>query len=79
MAYVEVRDYVLWPKHIHGDDELKTYLLRLREGQLIELEIDGFCGVWERMNGAKSKAYGRFEGDRQFSRALAQAIPQEAT
>jgi hypothetical protein len=54
MAYVEVRDYALWPKHIHGDDELKTNLLRLHQGQLIELEVDGFCGVWKRMKQGKN-------------------------
>lgn len=53
-ALVEVRDFALWPKHIHGDDKLKADLLRLREGQLIELEVDGFCGVWERMKQGKN-------------------------
>ena len=53
MSIVEIRDHSLWPKHIHGNDELKEHLLNLEEGGLVELEVDGFRGMWKKMDAGK--------------------------
>ena len=53
MSLVEVRDHVLWAEHIHGNDPLKTEITELSAGCLIELEIDGFLGTWEKMADGK--------------------------
>ncbi|HWA21494.1 MAG TPA: hypothetical protein VG735_03755 [Caulobacterales bacterium] len=50
MAVVEVRDFVIWPKHIHGDPALSQTLLALRQGDTVELVIDGFRGAWRKMD-----------------------------
>ena len=52
-SLVEVRDDVLWANHIHGNDPLKTEITELSAGCLIELEIDGFLGTWEKMADGK--------------------------
>ena len=49
MGIVDVRDHALWAKHIHGNDPLKTEIAELRAGCLIDLEVDGFRGTWEKM------------------------------
>jgi hypothetical protein len=49
-AVVEVRDHALWPKHIHGNDALKTRLLALPAGALIELRVDGVRGTLKKMD-----------------------------
>lgn len=53
MSLVEIRDHSLWPKHIHGNDALKQKLLALPAGTMIELEVDGFRGVWKKMDDGK--------------------------
>ncbi|HJN24484.1 MAG TPA: hypothetical protein QGG18_02115 [Rhodospirillales bacterium] len=53
MSIVEVRDYALWPKHIHGNDQLKEKLIDMNAGDLIELEVDGFRGTWKKMDDGK--------------------------
>jgi len=53
MVLVEVRDYALWPKHIHGDDALRDRLLAMRAGELVELTVDGVSGVWKKMSDGK--------------------------
>jgi len=53
MAHVEVRDYALWIKHIHGDNKLKAKLLSMEQGSLIELIIDGEKGTWTKMDDGK--------------------------
>lgn len=50
MSFVEIRDHVLWAKHIHGNDSLKDEITGLDAGELIELEVDGFRGMWEKMD-----------------------------
>ena len=46
---VEVRDHVLWVKHIRDHDFLASVLSELGQGGRIELEVNGFRGVWEKM------------------------------
>ena len=53
MSYVEVRDHALWLKHIHGNEELKAKLMSLNAGELIELEVAGFQGMWKKMDDGK--------------------------
>ena len=53
MSIVEIRDHSLWPQHIHGNDALKDQLLNLPEGGLVELEVDGFRGMWKKMDMGK--------------------------
>jgi hypothetical protein len=49
MALVEVRDHVVWFKHIHNDPETVSRLSRLSAGQCAELIVDGARGWWRRM------------------------------
>lgn len=49
MGVVEARDYVLWPKHLHGNTALRDELLALAAGALIILEVDGVTGTWVKM------------------------------
>lgn len=53
MSVIEIRDYALWPKHIHGNDELKEKIIAMKEGELIELEVEGFRGMWKKMDDGK--------------------------
>ena len=53
MSLVEIRDYALWPKHIYGNDALKNELVDMKAGELIELEVDGFRGMWSKMSDGK--------------------------
>ena len=53
MSLVEVRDHALWLKHIHGNEDLKSELMNLNEGDLVELDVDGFCGMWKKMDDGK--------------------------
>ncbi len=49
MATVEVRDHVMWFKHIHDDAEVVKRLSALSAGQTVELVVDGVRGWWRRM------------------------------
>jgi hypothetical protein len=53
MSVVEIRDYALWPKHIHQNEELKNKIVAMTEGDLIELEVEGFRGMWKKMDDGK--------------------------
>jgi hypothetical protein len=46
---VEVRDYVLWPKHLHGDAALRGELLALEAGAVVTLDVAGMVGTWAKM------------------------------
>lgn len=50
MSVVEVRDFALWAKHIHGNEPLKEKIIDLPAGTLIDLVIDGERGVWKKMD-----------------------------
>ncbi|MDX2265534.1 MAG: hypothetical protein NW215_11250 [Hyphomicrobiales bacterium] len=49
MITVEIRDNVLWPQHIEGSSELVGRLIDMSQGHLVELEVDGFKGLWRKM------------------------------
>ncbi len=51
---VEIRDYQVWAKHIHGDEALKRRILDMWPGELIELEIGGLSGCWKKMEANRS-------------------------
>ena len=51
---VEVRDHVLWTKHIRGDAALKATLNALGERSPIDLEVDGCRGTWQKMDDGRA-------------------------
>ena len=53
MSRVEIRDHALWIKHIHKNDALKSKLMSLEAGDLVELRVDGFHGMWKKMDDGK--------------------------
>jgi hypothetical protein len=53
MAYVEIQDDAVWAKQIEGGRALKDRILSLAPGEVIELEVDGIVGKWERMRHGK--------------------------
>ncbi len=53
MATTEIRDDAIWLKHLEGDPDLKARLGALAVGEMIELEVDGVVGTWERMRDGK--------------------------
>jgi len=50
LSLVEIKDHALWIKHIHGNDALKAMLTDLPAGNLIELRVDGYRGMWKKMD-----------------------------
>ena len=53
MAYVEIRDDTMWVKQIEGGRALKERIGTLVPGEVIELEVDGIVGRWEKMRSGK--------------------------
>lgn len=52
-AHTEIRDYVIWSKHLHGDLRLPARIEALDAGETIELEVDGIRGTWRKMDQGK--------------------------
>jgi|TARA_R110002051_G_C8616291_1_gene482629 hypothetical protein len=52
-ARTEVRDYVIWSKHLHGDPGLPARIEALSPGDVIDLEVDGMRGSWRKMDQGK--------------------------
>jgi hypothetical protein len=52
-AQTEVRDYVIWSKHIHGDQALARRIETLAPGQTLHLKVDGVRGTWRKMDQGK--------------------------
>jgi hypothetical protein len=50
MAKVQISDYAIWVKHVHGDDSLKERLSSLKPNDTIALQVDGLRGVWRKMS-----------------------------
>lgn len=48
MAFVEIRDNNLWPSHIEGGVALRERIVSLAPGEVIELEVAGIVGAWEK-------------------------------
>lgn len=53
MAEAIVKDVVLWTKHIHGDTALRAAVEGLREGDEVNLIVDGVAGYWRKMSDGK--------------------------
>lgn len=53
MGSVEVRDSVIWIKHIANSSSLIKMLADLSSEEGVELKVDGFVGTWERMKDGK--------------------------
>jgi hypothetical protein len=53
LAYVQIRDDTLWAKHIEGDSALRDRIMKLPPGTVIDLEIDGIVGHWEKAKAGK--------------------------
>ena len=53
MATTTVSDFVIWTKHIHGDDQLAARVAGLRAGEILSLEVDGIEGPWRKMDDGK--------------------------
>jgi hypothetical protein len=49
MAHVEINDDALWATKIEGGKALKQRILALAPGDVIDLEVDGIVGRWEKM------------------------------
>lgn len=49
-ARTEVRDYVIWSKHLHGDPALQTRIEALAPAEVLDLEVDGVRGSWRKMD-----------------------------
>jgi hypothetical protein len=48
VAYVKISDDSLWAKHIDGDSALRDRIVNLPPGAIIDLEVDGIVGHWEK-------------------------------
>jgi hypothetical protein len=49
MGKVRISDNSIWLKHIEDDRPLRERLARLKPGQIVDLEVAGVAGRWERM------------------------------
>lgn len=52
MSKVKITDVTIWAKHVDG--QLKHRILQMNAGEVIELDIDGIVGRWEKMQNYKS-------------------------
>lgn len=49
MATLRVNDDAIWLKNIEGDPRLQARIRAMRPGDVVDLEVDGIVGRWERM------------------------------
>lgn len=49
MSFVEIRDNVIWAKHIHENDALKQKILNMPAANIIELKVGDTIGHWKKM------------------------------
>jgi hypothetical protein len=50
MAFVTVKDHVIWIPHVVGNDGLREKLEALEAGDAIKIIVDGQAGTCVRMN-----------------------------
>jgi predicted RNase H-like nuclease len=55
-SVVEIRDHVLWIRHVHGNPAIQKTLLAMTAGSSVVLKVDGLVGRWVKMNDSKSGA-----------------------
>ena len=53
MGYVKISDDILWTKNIEGDSSLRDRIVKLQAGAIIDLEVDGIVGRWEKAKSGK--------------------------
>lgn len=46
---IEIRDDVIWAKHLMADPDLYHAVLNLRENETMRLSVDGVVGKWTKM------------------------------
>jgi hypothetical protein len=49
MTTIRINDDAIWVKHIEGNPDLQARIRAMRPGDVLDLEIDGVVGRWERM------------------------------
>jgi hypothetical protein len=49
MGKVRINDDAIWLKHIEGDAGLGNRIRSMRAGDLVDLEVNGIVGRWQRM------------------------------
>jgi hypothetical protein len=49
MATIRVNDDAIWLKNIEGDPNLQHRIRAMRPGDVVDLEVDGVVGRWQRM------------------------------
>ena len=52
MSFAEVRDHALWKDNLYGNQPLQEKIASLKDGDQIELEVDGVRGTWARITGS---------------------------
>jgi hypothetical protein len=53
MAKVKIADDAIWARHVEGDVRLKDRLNSMKPGEIVDLEINGVYGRWQRMRDGK--------------------------
>ncbi len=46
---IEVRDDVIWAKHLKDDPSLYGQVIALKDDEIIRLKVDGIVGNWAKM------------------------------
>ena len=54
MSTIEVRDAVIWPKHLRDNQALREELLALTADDTIQLVVDGVLGTWAKMSDGRN-------------------------
>jgi len=68
MSFVQVRDHALWVDDIHGGTDLQQRIRDMREGETIDLVVEGVAGTWRRLRdgaGGRSAPGIQAEGEAQ--------------
>ena len=53
MPSIRIEDNSVWVKHIEAGPELQERIKAMKPGELLDLEVDGIVGQWERMKDGK--------------------------
>ncbi len=46
---IEIRDNVIWAKHLKRDPSLHDEIVALGENEILRLRVDGIVGTWAKM------------------------------
>ena len=67
MAKIEVRDRMVWTKHVHEDENLAAMLAALPVGKTVQMRVNGKSGTWEKVDAAALRPIGERLGGGTFS------------